>query len=71
MATGKAAGPSCIVAEMLRKVAWSRCVISLRKSPQRDISQLTDWRASVHRLHNGKEYALNRGNFRGRSGRGA
>ena len=47
MASGKAAGPSGIVAEMLVNLGLSRCVISLRTSSQRDVSQLTGRRATL------------------------
>ena len=61
MASGKAAGPSGIVAEMLKpigKLAQSRCVIPLRTSSLRDTFQ----RFIIH-LYNGKGDALNRGNY--------
>ena len=50
MASGKAAGPSGIVAEMLKpveKLAQSRCVISFRTSSLRDASKLPGRKASM------------------------
>ena len=50
MASGKAAGPSGIVAEMLKPVGESGAiedVIPLRTSSQRDVSQLTGRRATL------------------------
>ena len=50
MASGKAAGPSGIVAEMLKPVgeaAQWRCVLSLRTSSRRDAFQLTGRKASL------------------------
>ena len=67
MASGKAAGRSGTVAEMLKPVGnlgLSRCVILLRTSSQRDVSQLTGRRATVN-LYKGKGDALNQGNYRG------
>ena len=68
MASGKAAGPSGIVAEMLKPVGESGAIevrhliediISERRIP-------TDWQESyIVNLYKGKGDALNRGNYRG------
>ena len=58
MASGKAAGPSGIVAEMLKPVVEAgavECVISLRTSSRRDAFQLTGRKASLSICTRAKE----------------
>ena len=68
MASGKAAGPSGIVAEMLKPVGESG-VIEVRHLIEDIISEgriPTDWQESyIVNLYKGKRDALNRGNYRG------
>ena len=68
MASGKAAGPSGIVAEMLKPVGEAGAV-EVRDLIEDIISEgciPTDWQESfIVNLYKGKGYALNRGNYRG------
>ena len=68
MASGKAAGPSGIVAEMLKPVGESGA-IEVRHLIEDTISEgriPTDWQESyIVNLYKGKGDALNRGNYRG------
>ena len=68
MASGKAAGPSGIVAEMLKPVGESGA-IEVRHLIEDIISEgriPTDWQESyIVSLYKGKGGALNRGNYRG------
>ena len=67
MASGKAAGPSCIVAEMLKPVgeAGAEEVRDLVKNIISEGCIPTDWQESfIVNLYKGKEDALNRGNYR-------
>ena len=68
MASGKAAGPSGIVAEMLKPVGEAGAV-EVRDLIEDIISEgciLTDWQESfIVNLYWGKGDALNRGNYRG------
>ena len=68
MASGKAAGPSGIVAEMLKPVGEAGAV-EVRDLTEDIISEgciPTDWQESfIVNLFKGKEDALNRGNYRG------
>ena len=68
MASGKAAGPSGIVAEMLKPVGEAGAV-EVRDLIEDIISEgciPTDWQESVIvNLYKGKGDALNRGNYRG------
>ena len=67
MASGKAAGPSDIVAEMLKPVGESGAIV--RHLIEDIISEgriPTDWQESyIVNLYKGKGDALNRGNYRG------
>ena len=68
MASGKAAGPSGIVAEMLKPVGESGAV-EVRQLIEDIISEgriPTDWQESyIVNLYKGKGDTLNRGNYRG------
>ena len=68
MASSKAAGPSGIVAEMLKPV-WEACAEEMRNLVENIISEgciPTDWQESfIVNIYKGKEDALNRGNYRG------
>ena len=68
MASGKAAGPSGIVAEMLKPVGESGA-IEVRHLIEDIISEgriPTDWQESyIVNLYKGKGDAMNRGNYRG------
>ena len=68
MASGKAAGPSGIVAEMLKPVgeAGAEEVRDLVKKIISEGCIPTDWQESfIVNLYKGKGDALNRGNYRG------
>ena len=73
MASGKAAGPSGIVAEMLKPVDES-VAIEVRHLIEDNISEgriPTDWQESyIVNLYKGKGDALNRGNYGGSSNEG-
>ena len=68
MASGKAAGPSGIVAEMLKPVGEAGAE-EVRDLVENKISEgciPTDWQESfIVNLYKGKGDALNRGNYRG------